>query len=206
VDDRYGDALIFPQQVDQFGGRQRRCELGKAAQVDEHRRRFELLAVARMEQFVGTRKPLGDFGGEKTRKLRNGGLVFNRMEKQLPRAGDRHGKHQSDDHDRHHAVNFSADQNLRRRYVFDVVVRHQRRPARLREGVPEQRQPARRRGKPGEQDVARRDGQGAQNDEYENVEQRGRLQIERRRLAVLDVEAPDRDHQHRHVHQYGRDF
>jgi hypothetical protein len=58
------------------------------------------------------------------------------------------------------------------------------------------RQPA------GQEHEERLEAQRSQGDEDEHVEQRRRLEIERRRLIVLDVEAPDEGEQQRHVEHH----
>jgi hypothetical protein len=59
--------------------------------------------------------------------------------------------------------------------------------------------PANRREKPGGNDESWFKPQGSQGDERKDMKQGGRLEVEAWWLLILDVEAPDQNHQKRDI-------
>ncbi len=103
------------------------------------------------------------------------------------------------DEDRDHLVDLGADQDAVRRQVVDVIARDHRVARIDGDHVGDQQHPADDGDEPGGHDLAGIEVERAQRDEDEDVQHGRRLEIERRRLHVLQVEAPDEAEQQRHV-------
>ena len=137
-----------------------------------------------------------DIGVEESRQIPSLGFLDHRADEHGPGPVDGEGKDQRHHHDGNHLVKLGAQQDDVTGHVIYIIAGHR---AATRGRITEQDEPPDGRREPRQKHVIGLEPQRPEGDEYENVEQRGRLQIKRRGLAVLDVEAPNGDHQKGHV-------
>ena len=131
--------------------------------------------------------------------VRRRGALDHRADQEVARAGDGDGEDPGHDQHRDHLVELRPEQDAVRGHVLDIVAGDHRIVGRHARGVEHHQQPSERRHRAGEQHVPRLEPQRPQRDEDEDVEQGGHLEIERRGLPVLDVDAPDEREQQHHV-------
>ena len=137
---------------------------------------------------------------EVTRRLALGGGAHD----QAPRPVHGHREHQGHDPDGDDLVRLRPDEDGIGGHVLDVVAGDHLAAAGSVDCVSGENPPAGGGGDPGRHHVAGPEAEDPESDEDEDVDHRRGLEIERRRLSVLDVERPDEGEEEGHVHHDGQ--
>ena len=174
-------------------------ERSEALEVEEEDRRLAQFAEPQLRSVLGGLDEVGDFRRHEAREVLIAGVFGDRVGEQAPVA--RHGIPENGRHHkyRYHLVDLGPDQHAVRGHVMHVVVRDHRVARIDRDCVRHQHDPAHDCDESRRDDLARVEVERAQRDEYEHVEERGRLEVERWWLLVLQMEAPDQAQEQRHV-------
>ena len=202
LDDRDHARLVFGQEADHLVGAGLADQFGEAAHVQVEDRRVPHFAGSGADLLLRALDPGGDLGVEEARQLTSRRLLRHRPHQEAFGPLQGHGDDAGHQQDRDHLVEFGAQQDGVGGHVGDVIAGDHGVRGVDGDDVDDHDAPAGGRDDARQQHEAGLEPEGAQRDEYEDVEQRRRLQVERRGLLILQMEAPDQNHQQCHVEDH----